>query len=115
VTATAKVRHAGVDRDNGKSNSNLFYFSFYNTDSSINRMAWIAGVAGGIGGHICSQLVVAAVASGSIGRYFVVANLLFGGSGFELLLGLYNEGEMVAKGCRSLQQQTTTIATVVLL
>jgi drug/metabolite transporter superfamily protein YnfA len=38
-----------------------------------------------------------------------------GGSGFELLLGLYNEGEMVAKGCRSLQQQTTTIATVVLL
>ena len=28
----AKVRHAGVDRDNGKSNPNLFYFLFYNRD-----------------------------------------------------------------------------------
>jgi hypothetical protein len=34
---TAKVRHAGVDLDNGKSNSNLFYSLFYNKDSSINR------------------------------------------------------------------------------
>jgi len=40
VRAAAKVRHAGVDRDNGRSNYNLFYFLFYNTDSSISQLGW---------------------------------------------------------------------------